>query len=104
MAGEKDDGQVDPALLHRLLEFEPAHAGHAHVEDEAAGRIHVGDEKVPRARIGDGAPALDFKHQRERVAHVGFVVDETDEGRLLFGASGVKVGHGFFLMGCVRGA
>ena len=63
VAREEDDGQLNPALLHRLLKFEAAHARHAHVEDEAAGRVHILDKELPRARVAHASPAFDLEHQ-----------------------------------------
>ena len=80
VTGNKDDGQINAQFLHLVLQFQAAHAGHAHVKNEAAGTLKiVACNKVQGVGVGHDVPAFAFNQKSPGTAHRVVVIDNPDQ-------------------------
>jgi hypothetical protein len=77
VAGDEDDREGCLAGDQFLLQFEPAHARHAHVEDRHGdgGRVVAGEEFLGALEPEDPVAAR-FEQPLQRVAHRVVIVDD----------------------------
>ncbi len=89
--GDDDDRQVRAALHQHTLHFQPAHARHAHVENQAArlGRIERGQKFLRRRERLHFQPDGPQEHV-ERLAHGGVVVNHEYDRLRLHDSSSVR--------------
>ena len=81
VAGDEHDRQAAAARDQGLLQLQPAHARHAHVEQQAAGLVERGQavlEVIRRRGVRLHGPAHGFEQEHQRAAERGVVVDQVD--------------------------
>ena len=80
VAGDEDDRDVEAGGVHLTLEFEPAHTGQPHVENEATGIIDGSSSE--EVRTGDerfNAHPDGFQQILDSVADRGIIVDDKND-------------------------
>ena len=94
VAGDEDDRNDGATQVELLLQLEPAHAGHAHVEHQATRLARlVGLEELARRGEGARREADGFQQETQGVTHAFIVVHDEDRGcRLLHVTRWVGVG------------
>jgi len=78
--GHDNHRQADAALAQRLLDFESAHLGHAHVEQDAAGgKVHARIEQFGSRGISLHHETRSAQHEAGRAADGFVVVDQVNQ-------------------------